>query len=272
MIEWMAAAAWALAARADIGPQRCWDKAYDRGVDYALAVIERPSDNLIVSYEPMRFWRARGLGTVVVNGTYFGQGQPMGDVLASDGREYHPRYRVLRPGDGRVVDLGRRWALGRLRGKGTLAIARDDEAIETMDLYLGGGAILLLDGKDLSADNLPRGSTPGESFSPDMLSRPAARTAVGLRTVDGRQQLLIVSAPQSAQSILSGDILRPRGATLAGMAALMRRLGATDAVLFDGGGAAGFSAGDGGGGSIYWSPINASENLNPTHLAARSCL
>lgn len=214
-----------------------------------VARIERPADNLVIALKPERFAQARRLGVVAANGTFFAGEVPMADVLDSEGREHHPYERLLRYSD-RVVDLGKRWALGRPRGKKKLAVVRGDQARETMDLYLGGAAILLLKGEDRSADNAPRGRTPGESFPPDILQRRAARTLAGL-TAGGELLLVGVPAP---------------GATPREAAKIMSDLGAEDAVMLDGGGAFGFAAGE----DADYSPAPR-EDLNPTHLAARAC-
>lgn len=253
----MLLAALLLAAAAQAG-ETCWHKGEGpRGPYYYFGVGE-PAGKFVVDYGPKRLRRAADLAAVVANGTFFSGARPLGDVVDSEGRRFHPSERRLRAADGRMVDLGLRWGVGRLRGR--LVVATGDQARDAgLEPFLGGGAALLLGGQDAVARNRPRRGVWGESFPADILDASRARTALGLKMgADGVQRLVLLSVPERS------------GMTAAEAAAALRALGATDAVLFDGGGARGLSARSEDGGRLFEAPAER-EDLNPTRVGLRAC-
>lgn len=246
-----------LASAVYAGPA-CWHKAEGPHGPYYYFGVGEPARKLVVDYATKRLRRAADLAPVVANGTFFAGARPLGDVVDSVGRRFHPDARRLRAQDGRMIDLGRRWGVGRLGGR--LVVATGDQARDAgLEPFLGGGALLLLGGEDAVARNRPQRGVWGESFPSDILDEARGRTALGLKTgPDGAQRLILLSVPERS------------GMTAAETAAALRALGATEAVLFDGGGARGLSAKPPDGEELFEAPAER-EDLNPTHVGLRDC-
>ncbi|MDR7420050.1 MAG: phosphodiester glycosidase family protein [Armatimonadota bacterium] len=126
-----------------------------------------------------------------------------GYVVSGHGRGRAALLATFKPGD--RVSL-------RLR----LVSANGDPRWETVQQVIGGGPRLLAGGQFVG----------GEGFRPSFADRRHPRTAIG-RLADGRLLLLVVGGRQPYHSL---------GMTLVELAALMRQLGATDALNLDGGG------------------------------------
>lgn len=126
-----------------------------------------------------------------------------GYVLSGHGRGRAALLAAFRPGD--RVSL-------RLR----LVPASGDPRWNEVRHVIGGGPRLLADGQYVG----------GEGFRPSLTDRRHPRTALG-RLADGRIVLVVVGGRQPYHSL---------GMTLAELAALLRRMGATDALNLDGGG------------------------------------
>lgn len=238
-------------------PGTCWRIVEEEGrTAYYVTTVENPSVNFEIEYEPKTFGEARNRRDIVTaaNGTFFSGPQPLGDVRDSQGREHHPQQRLLSKGV-RLIDLGQRWALGRLK-QGGFSVMTGDEAVLRMDLYLGGGALLRLNGADQTASNVANPKAFAASFEDAVLEAKRSRTAVGIKTDGAGQALLILHVPPSS------------GADIHDLARYMEDLGAQDAVMFDGGDAAAYSAGADGAQYLATFP---KRDLNPTHIFARAC-
>jgi hypothetical protein len=219
------------------------------------AVIENPGTNFSILYEPRVFSTVCGAGAVVTNGTFFSGDEPLGDVIIGGQAVFSPHPRHFKAGS-RSVNIGARWGIGLLKGTTILALADGDTALNTMDTFLGGGAILLKAGEDAFAKNVSPSGEWGANFSrSDILDSERSRTALGLRTVEGAQQLIVMSLKE------------PPGFTAATVAVKMKKLGVSDAVLYDGGGATAFAAG----GQCLAFPSNPGEDQNPTHIVIKAC-
>ncbi len=223
---------------------------------YYWARVQNPAANFTVLAEPKRMSEVCAAGVVVANGTFFAPGAPLGDVIVGGASPYPlaKDQRRLKRGS-RLVDLGKRWGIGVLKAVPLMGMADGDTALRTMSVYLGGGGLLLSDGQDVSPLNASRSGEWGPSFPLDILDDERGRTAVGIKDENGRQALLIVSTKDSAH------------ATVSALADIMKNLGATEAVFYDGGGARGYAAG----GKCLALPTNKGEDLNPTHIAIRAC-
>lgn len=230
----------------------CWSV----GATSFTAIVDEPGKNFSVLAGPRTFAEVCRAGAVVANGTFFSGDEALGDVIVDGQAVAAPHPRRFRSGS-RSVDLGKRWGIGLLKGATTLAVADGDSALGAMQTYLGGAGILLMEGVDVSSANRPIAGEWGASFSrSDILDAERARTVVGLRRgPDGRQQLILLS------------LAEPPGASVAQAAAKLKALGATEAVFYDGGGAAAFAAG----GACLKSPSNPGEDSNPTHIVLKAC-
>lgn len=242
----------ALAFQGNAQEVPCWSV----GRTSFTAVVDNPGRNFSVLFAPKTFPEVCAAGEVVVNGTFFSGQEPLGDVI-EDGRAVSSPHPRRFKSSTRSVDLGKRWGVGLLKGATTLAVADGDSALSTMQTYLGGAGLLLKDGIDATADNRAVTGVWGPSFSrSDILDAERARTALGLRTgPDGRQQLIVLG------------LTEPPGASAESVAEKLKAMGATDAVFYDGGGAAGFAAG----GRCLKHPSNPGEDLNPTHIVIKAC-
>jgi hypothetical protein len=239
-----------------------WAQYYDAGAcwssapGYYWARIENPAKNLAILAVPQRFAEVCDKGVVVANGTFFAPHFPLGDVIIDGRIVFSPEGALRRFRSGkRSIDLGARWGVGVLKGSRTLAVADGDSALTTMETFLGGGGLLLEGGVDVTAKNLPDPERYGPAFPDYILARKAARTALGFKTENGAQVLLVLG------------VLSAPGATIQELARIMKGLGAEQAVFYDGGGAAGFAAG----GRCLENPSNAGEDLNPTHIVIKAC-
>ncbi|MBI3553184.1 MAG: phosphodiester glycosidase family protein [Elusimicrobia bacterium] len=223
---------------------------------YYVAKIENPAENFGVMTESRVFGSVCGAGVLVTNGTFFMPGAALGDVIVDGEIRRQPKGGGRRfKKDGRHIDLGKRWGVGVIKNSRVLGVADGDTALRTMGTFLGGGGVLLSDGEDVSFLNESRAGQWGASFSRDILDDERGRTALGLKLEEGRQVLLLVSTKNSAK------------ATVPALAKLMKGLGATEAVFYDGGGALGFAAG----GECLEFPSNKGEDLNPTHIVIKAC-
>jgi hypothetical protein len=221
-----------------------------------LARVEDPAQNLSLLTEPRRFSEVCDAGVVVTNGTFFAPSQPYADVIVSGDVVYSPvggGRRFKR--DERWVDLGRRWGIGVLKGSRSLAVADGDQALQTMETFLGGGGLLLEGGQDATSKDQPVADSYGPAFPADILERRTSHVALGLKTEAGKQVLLVLVVKD------------PPGASIKELAALMKEQGAEDAVFYDGGGATGFAAG----GCCLVEPSNPGEDRNPTHIVIKAC-
>ena len=240
---------------------KCWRVGAEvagRVVDYAQ--VENPARNFTVLRAPKRFADVADAGVVVANGTFFASRlAALGDVLTPGAPPYAFPKRVIRTKDGRLVDLERRWGLGLRRDSGRLAVARGEDAAAEMSTYLGGAGLLLAGGADASAQNWGDPETPGPNFPEEYRTRRAGRIALGVKEVDGNQVLLVLAVPPEP------------GTTAPELAGIMRALGATDAVFYDGGGALGFAAGPPGAKDALILPTNPGEDENPTHIVIPAC-
>ena len=125
-----------------------------------------------------------------------------------------------------------------------------------MDTFLGGGGILLEKGAIAIKRNVSPEEEWGANFSrSEVLEAAHSRTALGLRTVDGRQQLVVLTVKE------------PPGFVVESLANKMKKLGVTDAVFYDGGGATAFAAG----GQCLQLPTNPEQDMNPTHIIIKAC-
>jgi exopolysaccharide biosynthesis protein len=233
------------------GTRTCWtsDKTS------FTAVVENPAQNLTFLLQPRVFTSLCDDGEIVTNGTFFSGSEPLGVVISGGEVLYSPPAKRFKSGS-RWIDLGMRWGIGVLKDSSSLAVSDSDSAPGTMRTFLGGGGLLLQDGEVAVAMNASPPDQWGASFSPsDILESRRGRTAFGLKTVDGRQELVVLSVKESA------------GATIAELAERMKSLGANDAVFYDGGGAAAFAAG----GRCRELPSNPGEDLNPTHVVIKAC-
>lgn len=219
------------------------------------AIIENPAQNFTILYEPRVFSTLCASGTVVTNGTFFSGDEPEGDVIVGGQAVFSPHPRHYKS-SGRPTDLGARWGIGILKSSPTLALADGDTALNTMDTFLGGGGILLEKGEIAIKRNVSPEEEWGANFSrSDVLEASHSRTALGLKTVDGRQQLIVLSVKE------------PPGFTVEMLANKMKKLGVTDAVFYDGAGASGFAAG----GQCLQLPSNPAQDMNPTHIIIKGC-
>lgn len=227
-----------------------------------VAVIHAPERNFGFDLGAKYFDQAKDLGLVVSNGTFFkwlsdGGLQPLGRLIR-DGREiYRPPQRRMVIADGRLVDLGLRWGMG-IDAQGKPVAVRDQDA-DSLRTFVGGGIILLKDGKDMSASNRAVAGRYGASFSDAELDDKTSRLAIGARP-DGAMLVLYLPRSPSSDSGSMADVLQ-----------MMRDLGASDAVLYDSGRAAGFSAGAPGQDKDYYEAPDPAENLNPTHFVFSGC-
>lgn len=232
------------------------DPCWAAQTDFYVAQIQNPARNFSVLFGPKRFSEVCAAGVVVTNGTFFGPAHPIADVISAGRVLYSPQGAARRFKNGeRAIDLGRRWGIGVAKGSGALSVSDGDSALKDMQTFLGGGGLLLQAGQDATGRNLPQPGRYGPAFPEDILARRAARTALGLKDRDGKQVLLVVSVKPDP------------GATVKQLARIMKALGASDAVFYDGGGAWGFAAG----GRCLEKPSNAGEDLNPTHLVMKAC-
>lgn len=241
-------------ARAD-APAECWGK---HGAFYA-AVIENPGANFRVDLGAKGFAAAAKLGLVVTNGTFFAAGaeglSPIGDAVVG-GKAKRPREDRIAAGDGRKIDLSQRWGVG-VDGAGKAKVYTGAQARGAgLEQFLGGGGLLLYKGRPALEANRYEEGLWGPSFAPDVLARVTGRTALGIRA-DGA--LVVVGAP------------RDPGAGLPALARAAAELGAVDAVFYDGGKAAGFSAGPPGHPLRLYSAPHAAEDMNPSHLVFKAC-
>ncbi|TBR17082.1 hypothetical protein EPO15_17735 [bacterium] len=245
----------ALAVSVQAAPAECWGK---HGGFYA-AVIENPGANFRVDLGAKRFAEAAKLGLVVTNGTFFGAGsdglKPLGDAVVG-GKAWKPAADRLTTGDGRKVDLSLRWGIG-VDGSGAAKVYTGAQARSAgLRQFLGGAGLLLYKGRSALEANRYEDGVWGPSFAPDVLSRTTGRTALGVRA-DGA--LVVVGAP------------REPGAGLAALAQAAADLGAVEAVFYDGGKAAGFSAGPPGHPLRLESAPHPAEDVNPSHLVFKAC-
>jgi len=239
---------------------RCWERRVVAGRTADVAFVKDAARNLALDLGVKRFARARGLGLIVTNGTFFDQGArlALGDAIVDGALVQQYPSRRLRTKDGRLVDLGLRWGLG-VSTSGAPTAATGDEALTSMRTFLGGGIVLLKGGVDRTADNEAVPGRYGASFSRAELERPGARTALGA-TADGT--LVVVGLPFHPSS---------GWATTRETAAIMRELGCVDAVLYDGGHAQGFAAGAAGEPGSLDDPPEPVEDANPSHLVFKAC-
>lgn len=242
----------AVSVRAEQGAPAC----VTATPDYYLAKIENPAANFAVLAGPKAFRDVCGAGAVVTNGTFFAPGAALGDVVVDGAVKYSPRGKDRRfKKDDRWIDLGRRWGVGVLRGSGLLAVADGDEALDLMETFLGGGGLLLEKGEIATAENAPRFGQWSASLPSSITEDARGRVALGLKVEDGKQVLLLLKTKNAA------------GATVERLAELMKSLGASDAVFYDGGGAQGYAMG----GRCLILPSNPGEDVNPTHIVVKAC-
>lgn len=236
-------------------PAECWGK---HGAFYA-AVIENPGANFRVDLGAKGFAEASKLGLVVTNGTFFSGGsdglKPLGDAVVG-GRAWRPGQDRITSADGRKIDLSLRWGVG-VDASGAAKVYTGAQARTAgLKQFLGGAGLLLHKGRStLDANRYDEGAW-GPSFAPDVLSRTTGRTALGVRA-DGA--LVVVHAP------------RDPGAGLPALAQAAADLGAVDAVFYDGGKAAAFSAGPPGHPLRLLSSPHKVEDVNPSHLVFKAC-
>lgn len=220
------------------------------------ASILDPGPKFSVVYGPKLFSDLCAAGDIVTSGTFFSGDEPMGDVIVASQTVFSPHPRRFRNAS-RRVDVGARWGIGLLKGTTTLAILDGDTARGAAEVYLGGAGLLLKDGADATKSDLSAEDDWGPGFSrSEDLDAEHARTAFGLTTAaNGRQTLIVLS------------LTEPPGASAATAAALLKRLGAVDAVFYAGGGAAAFAAG----GVCVRPPLDPAQDLSPTHIVLKAC-
>lgn len=266
---------WEGSAWADVVPQSDYcvrTNEARRGAVINYAVVENPLENFEILHARQRFEQVQNMGVVVTNGTFFdpGAGVAIAKILTMRGsyaygdRDKNDKEkpdRTMRRG-GRFIDLDQRWGVGVRKDDGLLEVVQEKKADSPrLKTYLGGGGILLKDGKFAADENWQDRKThplpSGPSFPDDYRTRFVGRTALGV-TKD-KTKLLVVG-------------VRPPGTNISGLAGIMKDLGAHDAVFYDGGGATAFAAGPlGGPRTVVVHPPDPSENLNPTHIVIRRC-
>jgi len=246
----------AASAQAAAPPAECWGK---HGA-FLAAVIENPGANLRVDLGAKGFAAASKLGLVVANGTFFAAGSsgltPLGDAVVDGKPAARPPEDRVTAADGRKIDLSARWGVG-VDAAGRAKVYTGAQARGAgLRQFLGGAGLLLHKGRPALTANRYEEGVWGPSFAPDVLARVTGRTALGVRA-DGA--LVVVHAP------------RDPGVGLAALARALVEFGALDAVFYDGGKAAAFSAGPPGHPLRLHSPPHAAEDVNPSHLVFKAC-
>lgn len=224
------------------------------------AVIADPGSNFRVDLGAKGFAKAARLGAVVTNGTFFSstpQGlAPLADAVVDGRAAARPPQDRMKASDGRLIDLAQRWGVG-IDGAGAAKVYTGQQARAAgLSQFLGGGGLLVYGGRPTLDANRAEPGVWGPAFPPDVLSRTTGRTALGVRQ-DGA--LVVLHAPRSP------------GAGLAALAQAALELGAVEAVFYDGGKAAGFSAGKPGAPDHLLSSPHQAEDVNPSHLVFKAC-
>lgn len=224
------------------------------------AVIADPGANFRVDLGPKGFAAASRLGAVVTNGTFFASTPdglaPLADAVVAGKPAARPSQDRVKASDGRLIDLAERWGIG-VDATGAAKVYTGRQARQSsLSQFLGGGGLLVYRGRPALDANRAEPGVWGPSFAPDVLSRTTGRTALGVR---GDGSLLVLHAPRSP------------GSGLAGLAQAAIELGAVEAVFYDGGKAAGFSAGRPGRPDHLLSKPHAAEDVNPSHLVFKAC-